>query len=161
MAVDNRVAQKRTARRPSWHRVVIGGLVVLAVAPLVLVLVFWAGAAAGLPFDYESAPEGATPPGLLTQLTLMHWIAAPVMLAVSATCARFARVAGAGAGLRVGLLWAGAYVLVQAVLALGQAVVSSLSVSGAWGLVAAIALGPVLAGALRARRDDRTVASGP
>lgn len=111
------------------------------------------GSAAGLPFPYESAPEdGTIPPALLTQISLMFALAALGMLIITLVLGRLLKVPSARQGAARGGEWAVVVGLSQFLLGLGEGVVPVFGLAGTWVYLAAVVIGPVLAGLMGRRR---------
>nr|NLI50502.1 hypothetical protein [Propionibacterium sp.] len=114
------------------------------------------GPALGLPHPYDYAPaDGSVPPALLDQINTMFLIAAPLMVLVTFGLGWLRKLRGPAEGLTSGAIWAAVVGLSQFLLGLGQGVVDVMGLVGTWVYLAALVLGPVLAGLAGARRPAR------
>lgn len=119
------------------------------------------GRALGLPFPYDMAPDdGSVPDGLKTQISLMFMIAAVLMLVLTFGLAWARRTSSAAEGAARGVAWAAVVGLSQFLLMLGDGVVPVFGLAGTWVYLAAIVVGPVLAGLVRGR-SLATAGAGP
>ncbi len=115
------------------------------------------GPALGLPHPYDMAPDdGSVPQALLDQISNQFLVAAPLMLVLTFGLGWLRRLRGPVEGLTSGAIWAAVVGLSQFLLgALGEGVVPVMGLVGTWVYLAAIVLGPVLAGLVGARRPAR------
>lgn len=112
------------------------------------------GRALGLPFPYEMAPEdGSIPPALLTQISLTFVLAAVAMFLVSLVIGWLLKVPSVARGAARGAVWMAVVALSQFLLGLGEGVVPVFGLVGVWVYLAAILLGPVIAGLLQRSRS--------
>ncbi len=127
---------------------VVGQFAQLAASVIVPVL--------GLPHPYDMAPEdGSVPQALLDQISSQFLLAAPIMLVLTFGLGWLRKVRGPVDGAGSGAIWAVVVGLSQFLLGLGQGAVPVMGLVGTWVYLAAIVLGPMLAGLIGARRPAR------
>lgn len=112
------------------------------------------GRALGLPFPYSEAPaDGSVPAGLLTQISLQFMLAGVGLLILTFGIGWLVRVRGPVEGLQRGAIWAAVVALSQLLLGLGEGVVPVFGLVGVYVYLAAIVVGPALAGLIGAKRS--------
>ncbi len=127
-------------------------LVLVGYAVLVASLIaeFLASIVLGLTGAVPKDPTGGS---WLWAVTLMMLLAAPVVLAASyGAAATLMKPATGTEGLPIGLIWAGIVGLTHLLIGLGNATVGMFTSPGTYVMLAAVTLGPWLAGRARERR---------
>lgn len=126
--------------------VLVGYLVLVAS----LVAEFFASLLIGLT---GLVPRDATGSSWFWAVTVMMLIAAPLVLAASYVgAARLMKPHAASDGLPIGLIWTGIVGLTHALIGLGNNTLGMFTSPGTYVMLAAVALGPWLAGRVRERR---------
>lgn len=132
------------------------GLVLAVVGQFTQLAASVIGPVLGLPHPYDMAPEdGSVPQALLDQISSQFLLAAPLMLMLTFGLGWLRKVRGPVEGVGSGAIWVVVVGLSQFLLGLGQGVVPVMGLVGTWVYLAAIMLGPMLAGLVGARRPPR------
>lgn len=132
------------------------GLVLAVVGQFAQLAASVIGPALGLPHPYDLAPEdGSVPQALLDQINSQFLLAALIMLVLTFGLGWLRMLHGHVEGLGSGAIWAVVVGLSQFLLGLGQGAVPVMGLVGTWVYLAAITLGPTLAGLIGGRRPAR------
>ena len=111
------------------------------------------GILVGLPFPYDTAPvDPASSPGWSTQVSLMFFMSAPLVLALTFAVAWVLKVQGVREGVRRGLTWAAVSLVWTLGVGVGNGTLAMFTTLGVWVYHVAVALGPILVGWLRRDR---------
>lgn len=142
-----------------FRRIVIDlglGLVLAVVGQFAQLAASVIGPALGLPHPYDMAPEdGSVPQALLDQISSQFLLAAPIMLVLTFGLGWLRKLRGPVDGMGSGAIWAVVVGLSQFLLGIGRGAVPVMGLVGTSVYLAAIVLGPMLAGLIGARRPAR------